>query len=264
MSHRYHTLAFTTSVLDAQSRYGSRAAVARYHRAHGEPSTQQQPAPSSRTPGQRPRPGTGDALTDVERQFIAELDGFYLATVSETGWPYVQFRGGPAGFAVTPDEHTIAWADFRGNRQYISTGNLALEGRTALIFMDYARQTRLKVYGWATVLDVSSVPTGRQAGPVTGQHRAPADGTVRGGSSLAVPGYPARVEREVRIDVVAYDWNCPQHITPRYTVEELASQLDPVLSRVAELEEENRRLRTAVSGLRRQGRPPWPRTGRPS
>lgn len=264
MSHQYHSLAFTTSVLEAQSRYGSRLAVARYHRAHGEPSTDQHPDAASPAPGRRPRPGTGDALTDAERQFIGELDGFYLATVSETGWPYVQYRGGPAGFAATPDEHTIAWADFRGNRQYISTGNLALEGRTALIFMDYARQTRLKVYGWATVRDVPTAPPRRHDGTVTGRHREHPDGASQGGSSLAVPGYPARVEREVRIDVVAYDWNCPQHITPRYTVEELASQLDPVLSRVAELEEENRRLRTLVSDLRREGPPSSPRTGRPT
>src|SRR3954462_9653812 len=141
MSRSYHQLAFTAEVLDAQARYGSRTALDRLDRTH--------PGPSSSAAGSGGRASPGlesarDPLTEDERAFLAELDGFYLATVSETGWPYVQFRGGPQGFIRTPDEHTIAWADFRGNRQYISTGNLSHDGRVAMIFLDYARQLRLK------------------------------------------------------------------------------------------------------------------------
>src|SRR6478735_7357794 len=201
MSRSYHPLAFTDDVVDAQVRYGSRAALDRLDRTH--------PGPSSSAPG-LDESSARDPLTSDEQEFLSELDGFYLATVSATGWPYVQFRGGPPGFIRTPDEHTIAWADFRGNRQYISMGNLAVEGRAALIFMDYARQARLKVYGWATVHDVHE--PGRDRHGLRDTHKArirPAD-PASGDSSLAVPGYPGRVERELHVDVIAYDWNCPQ------------------------------------------------------
>jgi len=183
MSRNYHPIAFTDSVVDSQVHYGSRAAIDRIDRHHRE------------------LDAAGDPLGNAERQFIAERDGFYLATVSDSGWPYVQFRGGPPGFVTSPDEHTVAWADFRGNRQYISTGNVAHDARVSIIFMDYARQQRLKIFGVATIRDVH--PQARYAGV------------------LAVPGYPAIVEREVLVEVKAFDWNCPQHITPRYTVDEL-------------------------------------------
>src|SRR4051812_44771290 len=185
MSRSYHRLAFTDHVRDSQVRYGSRAALDRLdgRTAHG---------------GDAGQPH--DPLTAAEQRFVSERDGFYLATVSDSGWPYVQFRGGPAGFVTSPDEHTLAWADFRGNRQYISTGNLSHDRRVALIFMDYPNQLRLKVFGVATVTDVDRGAT----------------------APLAVPGYRAKVEREVRVSVSAYDWNCPQHITPRYSAVELA------------------------------------------
>jgi predicted pyridoxine 5'-phosphate oxidase superfamily flavin-nucleotide-binding protein len=224
MSSSYHALAFTEGVLDAQVRYGSRPALARLDRmqppqtraGHGEDK-----GPAAQPVAALPR----DALTADERGFLAELDAFYLATVSSTGWPYVQFRGGPAGFIRTPDEHTIAWADFRGNRQYLSTGNLAGEARVAMIFLDHPRRLRLKVFGTARVHDTSG-----------------ADGRASA-SSLGIQGYRAKVEREVRVDVWAYDWNCPQHIVPRYTVEELAPALEALRQRVTELEAENQRLR---------------------
>ena len=210
MSRGYHPIAFTEPVQDAQVRYGSRAAMDRVDRHHpdGEPEAPELPP---------------DPLGVEEREFIAERDGFYLATVSSTGWPYVQFRGGPPGFVSCPDEHTIAWADFRGNRQYISTGNLAHDARVSLIFMDYAHQQRLKVFGIARVRDV------------------PAQEPYAG--SLAVPGYRARVEREVHVEVSAFDWNCPQHITPRYSAVELEPVLAPLRQRLSELEAENARLR---------------------
>jgi uncharacterized protein len=219
MSRGYRPLAFTPGVIDAQVAYGSRAALERLDRTH--------PGPG----GSRADPVDGsehssrvlDPLTDEEREFITGMDGFYLATISETGWPYVQFRGGPPGFVTTPDEHTIAWPDFRGNRQYISTGNLAHDSRAAIIFMDYARQARLKVYGHTRIADLRSTPPGA--------------------ISEAVGAYRAKLEREVCVDVAAYDWNCPQHITPRFSAEELAPVLGPLRQRVAELEAENAQLR---------------------
>jgi uncharacterized protein len=226
MSRSYRPLAFTPSVIDAQVAYGSRAALERLDRTHPGPHGPVGPGGPRADPVDGPEQPNSvrDPLTDEEREFIAGMDGFYLATISETGWPYVQFRGGPPGF-VTTDEHTIAWPDFRGNRQYISAGNLAHDSRAAIIFMNYARQARLKVYGHARIADLRSTPPGA--------------------TSEAVGAYRAKVEREVRIDVSAYDWNCPQHITPRFSAEELAPVLGPLRQRVADLEAENAQLRDA-------------------
>src|SRR5689334_5333014 len=129
MSREYYDIAFTPAVRDAQVQYGSRAAQERMHHVENV----------SVDPH--------DPMGEAERTFISEQDGFYLATMSQSGWPYVQFRGGPSGFVTTPDEHTLAWPDFRGNRQYITTGNLDGDSRVAMIFLDYARQARLKVFG---------------------------------------------------------------------------------------------------------------------
>ena len=145
----------------------------------------------------------GTILTEAESDFIAGRDGFYQATVSETGWPYVQFRGGPAGFLRVLDERTIAYADFRGNMQYISAGNLAGDGRVSLILMDYANRRRLKILGRARLVDAADDPA-----------------LV---AKLEDPSYRAHVERAVVIAVEAFDWNCPQHITPRYTEAEFAA-----------------------------------------
>ena len=174
MSSRYASIAFTDSVRDAQTRYGSRSAFARHDGA---------PVPEL------------ESLTEMEEAFIAARDGFYLGTVSETGWPYIQFRGGPRGFLRVLDEHTIGWADFRGNRQYISMGNATANDRAALFLMDYANQLRLKVFGRLEIIDAEA-------------------------PELAVPGYRAKVERSVLVHVEAFNWNCHQHITPRYTLEE--------------------------------------------
>ena len=178
MSHRYSEILFTDGVRAAQERFGSRAQGERL-RAHG-------PA--------------NDTLTGAERTFIQASDGFFLASVSESGWPYVQFRGGPAGFVRVIDDRTLAYPDFRGNRQYISTGNLEKDDRVALIFMDYADPARLKLLGRARIIDAAQAP--------------------QLASRLELPGYRAKVERVVLIAVEAFDWNCPQHITPRYTAAE--------------------------------------------
>lgn len=141
-----------------------------------------------------------DRLGPVEAAFVSARDGFYLGTVSETGWPYVQYRGGPPGFLRVLDETRLGFADFRGNRQYVSVGNLAGEARVSLFLMDYAQRRRLKIFGHAQVIETAQ----------------DADLAAR----LAVPGYRGLVERAVVVRVAGFDWNCPQHITPRFTAAE--------------------------------------------
>lgn len=175
----YHEVAFTPAVLELQEQGGSRQAYARAGA----------------------RQGGNHVLGSAEMAFIAERDGFYVASVSETGWPYVQFRGGPPGFARTPDPSSIAWADFRGNQQFLTSGNVRGEDRVSLFFMDYAGQRRLKVFG-----RLSFVPA----------HEHP-----ELAAALAVPDYRARIDRIARVRVVAWDRNCPQHIPQRYTLAEL-------------------------------------------
>ncbi|HRE81547.1 MAG TPA: pyridoxamine 5'-phosphate oxidase family protein [Opitutaceae bacterium] len=166
-----------------------------------------------------------DRLGEEEMAFIRLRDSFYLATVSETGWPYVQHRGGPAGFLHVLDDHTLAFADRRGNRQLLSTGNLAGNDRVALFLMDYPRRERLKILGHARTYDVESAPPAL----------APLLTSTQG----------SRPERIFQIDVAAFDWNCPQYITPRYTAEEVEAAVQPLRDRLAQLEE---RLRKAESG----------------
>ena len=168
--------------------------------------------------------GDCDFLTQQEKAFIEARDGFYQATVTENGWPYVQFRGGPAGFLKMMDEYTLGYADFRGNRQYISVGNLRAESRVALILMDYPNRRRLKIWARARVIDEADDPA-----------------LI---AELEMPDYRARVERAVILKVEAYDWNCPQHITPRFSEREIDDVLlAPLKARIDELEQENRMLR---------------------
>jgi predicted pyridoxine 5'-phosphate oxidase superfamily flavin-nucleotide-binding protein len=168
-----------------------------------------------------------DRFTPQEVEFIADRDSFYMATVSETGWPYVQHRGGPRGFLKVVDERTLAFADYSGNRQYISVGNLAADGRAALILLDYAQRTRLKLY--AHVETVSPE----------------ADAALT--ALVSVPGYRARIERILVLRLDAFDWNCPQHITPRFTEEEINKATQPLRERLAQLEAENASLRNRCS-----------------
>ncbi len=141
-----------------------------------------------------------EALGDFEQQFIAARDSFYLGSVGPDGWPYIQHRGGPAGFLQVIDGRTLAFADFAGNKQYITAGNLASNDRVALFLMDYPHQARLKIIGHARIVDLGEDPA------LEAKLRHPAD--------------PAKVERIFLISVVAYDWNCSQYITPRFTKEE--------------------------------------------
>lgn len=159
-----------------------------------------------------------DYLTEEEKGFIASRDSFYMATISESGWPYIQHRGGPKGFLQVLDPHTLAFTDYAGNRQLLSTGNLATNDRVTLFLMDYPKRERLKLLGQARVLD------------------------AREHSELAQRLHPSefkptKPERIFIVDVVSFDWNCPKFITPRFTSEEVEAVVEPLRQRISELEE---------------------------
>jgi predicted pyridoxine 5'-phosphate oxidase superfamily flavin-nucleotide-binding protein len=181
MAHKFAEIAFTPTVRTIQSAEGSRASYTRMD--EGEDYNQ--------------------LLTERESGFIAARDSFYMASVSETGWPYLQHRGGPAGFMKTLDARTLGFADYSGNRQYVSTGNFLSDDRVALFFMDYPNRRRLKMLGRVRIV-----------GPEEADTLA----------LLEDADYPGRVERGFVIQVEAFDWNCPQHITPRFTEAELAGR----------------------------------------
>ena len=177
MGRAFAQVMFGEAAKRLQERFGSRAAYERVAR-EGK---------------------AGDALGPMEREFIGRRDSFYLATVTTDGWPYVQHRGGPKGFLRVLDDRTLAFADFAGNAQFVSTGNLETNDRVALFLMDYPHQARLKVIGHARIVENDAELEAK----------------------VAVPGYPARVQRVILVEVVAFDWNCSQHITPRWTEEEV-------------------------------------------
>lgn len=164
-----------------------------------------------------------DRFTEQEVEFIAQQDTFYLASVSETGWPYVQHRGGPAGFLKMIDNRTLAFGDYRGNRQYISTGNVKANDRACLILVDYLRRARLKIYVHVETLalDTDMALTER----------------------ILDKDYGATLERIFRLRLAAFDWNCPQHITPRFTEPQIAAVIQPLRDQVERLERENAALR---------------------
>ncbi|MDX8327135.1 pyridoxamine 5'-phosphate oxidase family protein [Agrobacterium tumefaciens] len=170
-----------------------------------------------------------DTLTEDEIAFIAARDSFYMASVSETGWPYVQHRGGNAGFLKVVDQRTLAFADYRGNRQYISTGNLAANDRACLFLMDYARRARLKIYVHVDRLTLDADPTLNDL--------------------VSDPTYKGRAEGIFRLRLEAYDWNCPQHITPRYTQQQVEQAVAPLREKLLQLETENAALRAQLGGL---------------
>jgi predicted pyridoxine 5'-phosphate oxidase superfamily flavin-nucleotide-binding protein len=206
MSRSFAERAFTPLVKAQQEQHGSRRSYARMEEV-GE---------------------AGDRLGEFEREFLAGRDGFYMASVGETGWPYIQYRGGEKGFLHVLDDQTLGFADLRGNKQYITMGNLEHDDRVALFFMDYAHQMRLKILGRAVIHESDAAAAELIA-------------------KLRVPGEKTPTEHAVIIHVEAFDWNCPQHITPRFTQEELAGTLAPIRQRMEALEAENARLR-ALSG----------------
>ena len=168
---------------------------------------------------------TSDRFTENEAAFIAERDSFYMATVSETGWPYMQHRGGPRGFLKLVDDRTLAFGDYRGNRQYISTGNLAADDRVCLFLMDYTHRARLKIFAHVETVALDAEPALTEL--------------------VTVPGYRGKLERVFRVKLDAFDWNCPQHITPRFTEQEIAEAVQPLRERLAQLEAEVTELRAA-------------------
>jgi len=191
VAEKYMELMETEAVRHAQAHY--------YGKAHPE----------------RAAPGP-DALTEDEISFIESRDSFYMATVNADGWPYIQHRGGPQGFLHVMDASHLAFADFRGNRQLLTTGNLAGSDKVALFLMDYPNRTRLKILGHARVVDAREHP---ELVPKLGDS-----------ASRAV------VERLFFIDVLSYDWNCPQHITQRFTLDQVQAAVVPLKQRIAELE----------------------------
>ncbi|CAG7856841.1 hypothetical protein MCAMS1_01484 [biofilm metagenome] len=191
MARAFTEIAFTDTVKAMQTRYGSRQAYSKFDFAEDR----------------------RDVLSDFEIDFLAERDSFYLASVGENGWPYVQHRGGPKGFLKVLDEKTIGFADFRGNRQYISLGNLNGDDRVSLFFMDYANRQRLKLWARARIVD-------EDAGLI---------------AQLAVPGYEAKIERGIIMTVAAVDWNCSQHITQRYSKAEVDNLMAPLLDEIQQL-----------------------------
>jgi len=164
-----------------------------------------------------------DRFTENEVAFLAERDSFYMATVSETGWPYVQHRGGPRGFVRVIDERTLAFADFAGNRQYISLGNVGGDVRVSLILMDYVNRRRLKIFAHAEVKALSDDP--------------------ELADKVATPGYRGKPERIFVLHLDAFDWNCPQHITQRFDAPDVAQAIGTLQARIEALEAENKRLR---------------------
>ena len=191
MATKYLDLSFTDSVCRAQSQYYGNVG-----KIVGAPER--------------------DPLSQAEAEFIAARDSFYLGSISESGWPYIQHRGGPHGFLRVIDEGTLAFADYKGNRQLLTTGNVSVNDRVALFLMDYKNRERLKILGHARVEEASAHPE------LVAQ--------------LADPKMRQSVERLVFIDVVSFDWNCPKYITPRYSAEEVNEFVTPLKRRIAELE----------------------------
>lgn len=205
MPRRFAEIAFTPAVQAAQRRNGA-GALAAHMLAD---------------------PEEGDRLDEQSALFLATRDHFFLATISETGWPYVQHRGGPPGFVQVLDESTFAFADFRGNRQYVSIGNLANNNRGALIFMDYPRRARLKIHARLEAIEDDPELVQR----------------------LMPKNYQARPERAIRARIESLSWNCPQHITPRFTESEVQEGLRPMVEKLQALEAENRALRARLDGV---------------
>jgi predicted pyridoxine 5'-phosphate oxidase superfamily flavin-nucleotide-binding protein len=194
MRRKFTEIAFTPGVKAAQTKYGTREIYEKFVQ----------------------QGISEDFLTAKEIEFIQAIDSFYLGTVGSNGYPYIQFRGGAIGFLQIIDEKTLGFADFKGNRQYISVGNLFESDRVFLFLMDYAHRSRLKIWGRAKVIDdvddVLLLP------------------------KLTIPDYPAEIERGIIITIEAISWNCPQHIPLKYSEAEVKAKTEPLEARIKELE----------------------------
>jgi len=191
-------VAFTPSVEAAQTRLGSRQLMARNEREH-----------PWRT-----------VVTEDLAQFLTHIDSFFFATATADGQPYIQHRGGPPGFLKPLDEKTLGFADFGGNRQYVSVGNLAENDRAHIFLLHHATRQRVKLWGRARIVEGNEALM----------------------KLLAMPGYPARIERAILFELAAWDANCQQHITARYSEEEIAPGINKLVARIKELEAEVARL----------------------
>jgi predicted pyridoxine 5'-phosphate oxidase superfamily flavin-nucleotide-binding protein len=203
----FGSFVFTPTIKALQERHGSRGQYARM----------EQFSPAH------------DGLGPMEKEFLAERDSFYMASVGSTGWPYIQHRGGPSGFVKVIDDNTIAFANFSGNKQYITSGNAVTDNRVALIFVDYPRQARLKVLGKLEIHE------GEKASEWL--------------EKVQHPEYKAAVDSVYVIHVEAFDWNCPQHIVPRFTAAQIRELLVPAEKRMQELEDENQKLREQLAAV---------------
>lgn len=195
MAKNYAEIAFTSAVRAEQEKHNSRRQYERMEKI-----------------------ARGTELSFAEVDFIEARDSFYIATSGQNGYPYVQFRGGPPGFLRVLDSQTIGYADFRGNRQYVSVGNLKDNDKAALILMDYPNRRRLKIYARIRIFEAQDAPE-----------------LIR---KLEVPGYDATIERAMILKIDAFDWNCPQHITQLYTMDEIRQMLVPFNEQIARLEKE--------------------------
>ena len=204
MARNFGEIAFTDAVKALQSQHGSRANYERMQRQTFH-----------------------DGLTDSEIDFIESRDSFYMASIGESGFPYIQHRGGPRGFLKILDKHRIGFIDFVGNRQYVSVGNIATNNKVSLIMVDYPARARLKIYATAAVVELKD------------------DEDLL--HQLDLKDYKFKPERMLVLTVEAYDWNCPQHIIPRYTVEEIERAFMPLKEKVAKQEEEIQRLKEQLA-----------------
>lgn len=195
LTHKYMDIAFTEAVRAQQIADGSREDYARWDDVTED---------------------RNGELRDSEAGFLAARDSFYMASVNADGWPYVQHRGGPRGFVRVLGPRQIGFADYRGNRQFVSVGNLDGDDRVSLFFMDYANKTRLKIFGHARVVAL--------------------DGDMK--KALTGPYDRDYAERAVVIDIAAFDWNCPKYITERYTVADIQASVAALQDRIVELETE--------------------------
>lgn len=190
MPRKFTQIAFTPAVKAAQAQRGSRETYDRFEQTGPE----------------------NDSITDELETFIAQMDGFYLGTVSSNGYPYIQFRGGSSGFLKVLDAKTLGFADFTGNVQYVTIGNLSEHDKAFLFMMDYRHRKRLKIWGRARFVEGDEELIDR----------------------LRVPGYPAQIDRAILFQVEAWNWNCPQHIPIRYS----QAEVDALKARIVDLEQQ--------------------------
>jgi predicted pyridoxine 5'-phosphate oxidase superfamily flavin-nucleotide-binding protein len=200
----YQELAFSDAIKEIQEKKGSRTSYARMEKM-----------------------SYTDGLTESEMGFIEGQDSFYMASYGENEYPYIQHRGGPAGFVKIIDANTIGIVDFVGNRQYISVGNISKNPKVAIIMVSYPQKARLKIYAEAQILDVESNPDLYE--------------------KLKPQDYKFKPEQMMIFNVKAYDWNCPQHITPRFTVEQIKEVFDLQKNRIADLEQQIKDLEALLS-----------------